>query len=94
MEQAARRAGLNPERVENITDSIWLRYQWLHLLTRPAMGETSPFWTGTRAQSGPALMWRRLSTLVHLSGIDHLLTRLFDALGQGDNQLFFLRKPS
>jgi hypothetical protein len=39
-------------------------------------------------------MWRRVVTLVHLSGIDHLLTRLFDALGQGDNQLFFLRKPS
>lgn len=94
MERAARQAGLSLERVENITDSVWLRYQWVHLLTRPAMGQVSPFWAGMPVQSGPALMWRRVATLLHLTGIDHLLTRLFDALGKGDNQLFFLRKPS
>lgn len=94
MGQAASQAGLEVERVACITDSTWLRYQWLHLLTRPVMGEPSAFWAGQARQTPGFAMRRRLATLVHLSGIDHLLTRLFDALGQGDNQLFILRKPS
>lgn len=94
MMDAAQQAGLELERVDCITDSGWLRYQWVHLMTKPSMGTTSPFWTGTSTQKTSAVLFRRMATLIHLTGIDHLLTRLFDMLGQGDNQLFFLRKPS
>lgn len=93
METVASQAGLEVERVTCITDSSWLRYQWLHLMTRPAMGAVSPFWAGESLQEPARLKRRRLATLIHLTGIDHLLTRLFDSLGLGDNQLFFLRKP-
>jgi 2-polyprenyl-3-methyl-5-hydroxy-6-metoxy-1,4-benzoquinol methylase len=93
MAQAARRAGLALERTKAVTDSVWLRYQWAHLLTRPAMGQVSPFWADTDAKIGHAIIRRRVVILLHLTGVNHLLTRLFDALGQGDNQVFFLRKP-
>lgn len=36
----------------------------------------------------------KLFSLFHRLGIDHLLTRLFDAFGVGDNYLIILRKKS
>lgn len=93
VELAAAQAGLQVESVRTITSSEWLLYQWIHLLAFPKMGTASVFWS-PQARRG---VWERavfiLCRAVHRTKINHLLTRLFDAAGVGDNHLFFLRKP-
>jgi SAM-dependent methyltransferase len=92
MEVAAEQAGLVVDSVRTITSSEWLFYQWVHLLTRPPMGRPSPFWSprGTRGLRVKLLFAVLLA--VHYTKINHVITRLFDAFGVGDNYLFILRK--
>jgi 2-polyprenyl-3-methyl-5-hydroxy-6-metoxy-1,4-benzoquinol methylase len=92
MSLAAERARLTVEKVETITSSDWLYFQWIHLLTRPKIGEVSVFWTPNVKRT---LVHEKAITflnLLHYMKINHVLTRIFDALGIGDNYLFFLRK--
>lgn len=89
---AAEKGGLCLEEVRTITSSQWLFYQWNHLLTFPGKGERSPFWSpGARRTLGTRIAYL-CTRLVHLSGLNHLLTRLFDSLETGDGRLYFLRK--
>lgn len=91
---AAGQAGLSVERVQTITNAAWLHYQCIHLLTCPDMGEPSPFWSpqgDTRAGHNHNRVFKILSC-IHRAKINHLVTRFFDALGLGDNILFFLKK--
>lgn len=92
MALAAEQSGLALTDVRTLTHSDWLHFQWVHLLTRPRMGQPSPFWAPniqrTFIQKG--IMTAMLC--IHLTKIDHVITRLFDALDMGDNYLFFLRK--
>lgn len=92
MAVAAERAGMDLERVLNITSSEWLYYQWVHLLTFPRMGVPSTFWSAKAEPEVGRKVFRMLLRIVHRTKIDHLATRLFDRLGVGDNLLFFLRK--
>jgi SAM-dependent methyltransferase len=92
MRLAASKAGLAEQFLGTVTSSEWLHYQWIHLATRPEPGERSKFWSndsdfGTRPRAG-----LRLASLLHRTKLDHLFTRLFDALGVGDSQLFALRR--
>ncbi len=89
---AARKAGLSMERVKTITSSEWLYYQWIHLLTYPKTGQPSPFWSAYRARSLQVKLVLGMLTVLHWTKINHVITRIFDALGAGDNYLFFLRK--
>jgi SAM-dependent methyltransferase len=93
MELAAQQAGLSVERALTLTPSAWLHFQWIHLLTCPPEGQRSIFWV----PGGKWCLAQRLVlgglTLVHRCKINHLITRLFDALGWGDNRLYVLRKP-
>lgn len=89
---AAKKAGLSLERVSTVTSSDWLHFQWNHLLHFPRRGEPSQFWLpGTKS-----LVWKKLIRisfgLIHHLKFNHVLTRLFDSLDVGDNNLFFLRK--
>ena len=89
---AAAQAGLALEQTRIITSSEWLFYQWVHLVTFPRMGVPSPFWSPNgKIQDGKRWIIQILR-IVHLTKINHLVTRLFDTLGGGDNFLFFLRK--
>lgn len=90
---AAEKAGLRIERVTTLTSSDWLHFQWIHLATYPEMGHPSSFWS-PKAKPGrwEAMILRTLDS-IHHTKLNHLLTRLFDAVGIGDNYLFFLRKP-
>jgi hypothetical protein len=89
---AAEQAGLALEQTRIITSSEWLYYQWVHLVTFPRMGVPSPFWSSNgKIQDGKRWIIQILR-IVHLTKINHLVTRLFDTLGGGDNFLFFLRK--
>jgi 2-polyprenyl-3-methyl-5-hydroxy-6-metoxy-1,4-benzoquinol methylase len=89
---AAERAGMTLEQARTITSSDWLFYQWLHLLTFPPPGEPSPFWSPKAKRGIGARLMIALLQMMHYTKINHLATRLFDALGMGDNYLFFLRK--
>jgi SAM-dependent methyltransferase len=93
MKFAAGAAGLTVDAVQTVTSSEWLRYQWIHLLTLPAEGEPSAFWSSVGRRGPSHLVGEKLFEVLHLTRINHMLTRLFDGLGMGDNQLFLLKKP-
>jgi 2-polyprenyl-3-methyl-5-hydroxy-6-metoxy-1,4-benzoquinol methylase len=89
---AAEQAGMVIDRVKTITSSEWLFYQWIHLLTRPPMGKPSAFWSPRAARGIGVKFIFAVLLAFHYTKIDHVITRLFDALGIGDNYLFILRK--
>lgn len=92
MARAAEASGLRLIRADSITSSEWLLYQWNHLFTFPEKGEPSDFWSPrTRRTPGTRLVWL-LSRIFHGTKVDHLLTRLFDALDCGDGRLYFLER--
>jgi SAM-dependent methyltransferase len=93
MKFATERAGLILEKTRTITSSEWLHYQWNHLVTYPAMGTPSGFWSPNHALSRKEKAWIQILSIIHLSKINHLVTRVFDTLGSGDNYLFIFRKP-
>lgn len=92
MRTAAEQAGLILEQAKTVTSSEWLYYQWIHLLTFPEMGEPSAFWSPYRKRDVKEKLILRVLSIMHLTKINHIFTRIFDALGIGDNYLFFLRK--
>ena len=93
MRLAAEQAGLVMERSMTITPSAWLYYQWLHVFTYPEEGNPSIFWAPGGTWSLMKRIGRQALTIAHRGKINHVITRVFDALGVGDNRLFFLRKP-
>lgn len=93
MRRAAERAGLVIEKSVTRTPSAWLHFQWIHLLTRPPEGRPSAFWAPHGKLSRAQKFALGLLTLVHRSKINHLVTRLFDAMGWGDSRVYVLRKP-
>lgn len=92
MQRAAKAAGLQIEGVQTVTSSEWLRYQWAHLLTYPVEGEPSPFWSPSGRRTLTVRIGLKLFDTLHYARINHLVTRLFDSLGVGDNFLFLLKK--
>ncbi|MDA8090987.1 MAG: class I SAM-dependent methyltransferase [Nitrospiraceae bacterium] len=94
MRMAAEKAGLSLEKTITITASAWLHYQWIHLLTRPREGTPSVFWSPDGRYKFPQIIPVAGLALISRLKIDHMATRLFDAMGIGDNRLFFLRKES
>ena len=93
MQLAAQQAGLVVERSTTITPSPWLHYQWIHLLTYPSEGTPSIFWVPGGTWGVMERVGRRALAIAHRCKVDHVITRVFDALSMGDNRLFFLRKP-
>lgn len=92
MRIVAEKAGLHVDSFRTLTSSEWLLYQWIHLLRYPRMSEPSPFWSPKVTKSLKMKLAIKLLSVLHCTKIDHLITRLFDALGWGDNYLFVLRK--
>lgn len=94
MRLAAQQAGLVLTEVKTVTNSEWLLYQWIHLVTFPKLGKPSWFWSPDKSGEGfyQKLLVRFL-TLLHKTKINHWITRLFDGLGMGDNFVFVLKKP-
>jgi len=93
MQIAAEKVGLSIESVKTLTSSEWLHYQWIHLLTMPDQGKPSPFWSPKATPGFSDTLVMKLLALLHRSKFNHIVTRLFDMIGVGDNYLFFLRKP-
>jgi SAM-dependent methyltransferase len=93
MQAAAAQAGLVMERTATVTPSAWLTYQWMHLITRPTKGQRSSFWSPKTDLSARQKFGQRLVVMANRLKINHLITRLGDLIGVGDNRLYFLRKP-
>lgn len=89
---AAEKAGLAVEQVRTITISEWLFYQWIHTVLFPDMGTPSAFWSPEKKRTILQKIWIKVMTLMHSTKINHLITRMFDQIGVGDNRLFFLIK--
>lgn len=93
MRIASARAGLDYRCMGTITPSVWLRYQLIHLFTRPELQRVSPFWSGEGRYKFTERVAIKAASMLHRSRINHLVTRTFDGVGLGDSQLFELRKP-
>ncbi len=95
MEMAAKKAGLTMESCRTVTLSVWLHYQFMHLLTRPVEGDKSIFWSGEKeAGSKRLFMVYAVGFLIRKTKVYNLITRFFDALKLGDNFIFILRKQA
>lgn len=92
MELLAEQAGLRVERSFCLTSSEWLNFQWTHLLTFPEPGRPSSFWSPKIEPSTSVVCGMGLLRRLHRTGINHVITRLFDMLGMGDSMIFFMRK--
>lgn len=91
---AAQNAGLEIESIKTVTSSEWLHYQWLHLITFPKLGEKSIFWNPkSKKISTKQKIIMKLLRFLHKIKVNHILTRLFDAIGIGDNTIIILKKP-
>jgi 2-polyprenyl-3-methyl-5-hydroxy-6-metoxy-1,4-benzoquinol methylase len=91
---AAEQAGLVVAESKTVTNSEWLYYQWVHLTLYPKPGEPSRFWAPNhRAKSPLECRILRILEIMRRNKVNHLLTRLFDSLGLGDNYIFVLKKP-
>lgn len=93
MQLAAEQAGLIVEKATTVTPSAWLNFQWIHMLSYPLQDEPSIFWTSGGKWSVKQKIALKVLSLMHRCKLNHLVTRFFDAMGWGDNRLYFLRKP-
>jgi SAM-dependent methyltransferase len=94
MAALAAQAGFQIEKIQTITNSRWLDYQWWHLLRYPAQGEKSTFWSN-RALNDSSLSMQVMifiARVTRFSGLNSLLTRVVDLVGKGDNHVFILSK--
>jgi 2-polyprenyl-3-methyl-5-hydroxy-6-metoxy-1,4-benzoquinol methylase len=92
MQLAAEQAGLVVEKTTTITPSAWLHFQWIHLLSCPPEGNPSVFWMQDSKWCFMQRIALKLISITARCKINHLATRIFDAMGVGDNRLYFLRK--
>ena len=89
---AAEKAGLVVEKSKTTTSSQWLFYQWLHLATYPDMGQPSGFWSPKAVLTFKQKIIVKFISFIHLTKINHIITRFFDSLNMGDNLVLVLRK--
>jgi 2-polyprenyl-3-methyl-5-hydroxy-6-metoxy-1,4-benzoquinol methylase len=94
MKRAVADAGFVLERRVTVTPSSWLDYQWGHLVTFPRGSRPSPYWQPQSRRSLSQRIALRLLLYVHRTGINAAVTRLMDALGQGDNGVYLLRSAT
>jgi SAM-dependent methyltransferase len=89
----AKDCGFEVVKKQTITSSEWLNYQWLHLLTYPKQSKKSKFWFSyTSKPSVPLRFGFKLVSIFHKLKFNHVLTRVFDAFGIGDNFVIMLKK--
>jgi 2-polyprenyl-3-methyl-5-hydroxy-6-metoxy-1,4-benzoquinol methylase len=92
LQRAAVAAGFTIESTRTVTNSAWLGFQWCHLAAPGAEGQPSAFWNAKAPRSLPQRLFFGLSAVADRLGINAAITRMFDALGRGDNRIFVLRK--
>ena len=93
MRLVADKANLTLNKIYTITPSDWLQYQWFHLLMMPLQGKPSRFWINKNNLTSSEINIRKILNLIHNLKINHIVTRLFDFFGFGDNSLYILSRP-
>ncbi len=89
---AAQAAGLRVRWCRILTSPQWYHFQWLHLLSRPAPGVPSAFWTTGRAWPRTRWLARKFFSGLNRLGFNHAVSFVFDHLGQGDNLVMALER--
>ena len=92
---SAEKSGFSIQMIKTQTASEWLHYQWMSLITYPNIGEKSVFWDGkARDVNKFSIKYILFAffTLIHRLKINHIITRLFDAVGLGDSYTIILKK--
>jgi SAM-dependent methyltransferase len=89
---AAGSAGFEVVTAHTLTSSDWLFYQLAHLATLPNPGEPSPFWTTKVGPGGLSRLALAALQPIRISKAFHVVTRVLDGIGVGDNLLLILRK--
>ncbi len=94
LKRVAEAAGLKLVSARTTTASEWQYYQWLHSLEFPqAPGQRSAFWSPGQATAPEHERARVLIALARRLHLQRWISRVLDALGQGDNFVFVLEKP-
>jgi 2-polyprenyl-3-methyl-5-hydroxy-6-metoxy-1,4-benzoquinol methylase len=88
----AEQSGFDVEKCATVTNSAWLGFQWAHLATFPRPGVPSAFWSPRVERSAYDRAILTLIAALNRSGINSLITRLFDIFGIGDNIVCVLRR--
>ncbi len=94
MEKAASLAGLELESANMVTESDWTFYQLCHVLTRPAPGIASTFWSVGQSRPLATKMAMAAAFALRILRITQIATRLLDFLGTGDNVVYICKKPA
>lgn len=92
---AAKNSDFNMVSIKTFTSSEWLYYQWMSLVTYPKYGSKSIFWENKVRQMSKFSLkfWCFVFLkLLHKTKINHIVTRVFDLLGMGDNLTVILTK--
>lgn len=96
MDRLAHTTGFELVTCRTITNSAWLYMQLIHLFTCPAQGEVSTFWRDHKnlAYVNMRRPIIRLVRFLYRTRVIHVVNRLMDMLGMGDNFVMVLRKGS
>jgi 2-polyprenyl-3-methyl-5-hydroxy-6-metoxy-1,4-benzoquinol methylase len=94
MRIAADKANLQITSVHHATLSEWLYWQWIHLIFMPKINEPSLYWKYMNKNIYSDNQLKQLEKLekIRKYRIHDIITRFFDLLQIGDNQVFILKK--
>jgi SAM-dependent methyltransferase len=90
---AAEKAGFTVCKIQTVTPSIWIYFQLVHFFTWPREGIPSTFWIPNLKSTWTARVkfLNRILWLLYRCKVCHILTRLFDSIGIGDNYVVVLK---
>ncbi len=90
----ATECGFEKISIRTLTNSRWLHYQWLQLFGCPPCGVPAPFWDPKRSPLKLPRLPKRIGKVLYRAKVFHVVTRIADSLGHGDNYLCLLRKST
>jgi SAM-dependent methyltransferase len=95
LEIAAQKTGFRIVKTFTLTSSEWLFYQKMHMAYGSQPTEPSVFWDSQRASKKPEKEQDMKASKImawHRKKINHIMTRIIDALGWGDNLFVVFEK--
>jgi SAM-dependent methyltransferase len=93
MARLAQQAGLVLADARTITPSNWLFFQWWHAATFPRRGHRSAFWCPEQSKGVRHEIDKVVDIVRRFVPVHWGMSQVLDALGTGDNHVFFFRKP-
>ena len=86
--------GFEVKSIKTVTSVEWLFYQHIHLVTYPKEGMESVFWTHKIKENLgiKKKIFIKLFAILHKLKINHIITKIIDVFGLGDNYVVILKK--